>query len=104
MTSITGRALTASGSIGMNKNQKSRIKRERAALKEYYKVGGDKMLDGRKKGTQALEKMSAGGKTKVSQINAKHSTTGKASVDRMLNAWADLGVAGGLIGIAAKKK
>lgn len=43
-TSITGKALTAFGSIGMNKKQKARIKKERAALKEYYKVGGDKML------------------------------------------------------------
>lgn len=48
-TSAAGGALGAFGSIGMNKNQKSRIKRERDALKEYHKVGGDKMLDDYKK-------------------------------------------------------
>lgn len=50
-TSAAGGALGAVGSIGMNKNQKSRIKRERDALKEYNKVGGDKMLDDYKKGS-----------------------------------------------------
>ena len=50
-TSAAGGALGALGSIGMNKNQKSRIKRERDALKEYRKVGGDKMLDDYKKGS-----------------------------------------------------
>lgn len=42
--SAGGRALTAIGSTGLNAKQKAQIKREQAALKEYYKVGGDKML------------------------------------------------------------
>lgn len=66
-TSAAGKALTAFGSLGLNKNQKSRIKKERSALKEYYKVGGDKMLD------------SYARKTKVSKISTKHVTTGKAN-------------------------
>lgn len=39
-----GRALAAIGSTGLSSKQKERMKKERAALKEYYKVGGDKML------------------------------------------------------------
>lgn len=57
-TSAAGGALGAFGSIGMNKNQKSRIKRERDALKEYHKVGGDKMLDDYKKGS-STQKMTS---------------------------------------------
>lgn len=103
-TSAAGRALSAFGSIGMNKNQKARMKRERTALKEYYKVGGDKMLNSHKKGSPAPKTRATNAKTKVSQTSPKHTATGKASVDRMLNNMADLGAAGGLIGIAAKKK
>ena len=39
-----GRALAAIGSAGLNSKQKAHMKKEQAALKEYYKVGGDKML------------------------------------------------------------
>lgn len=92
-TSTAGRALSAVGSIAMNKNQKSRIKRERAALKEYYKVGGDKMLDSHKNGSSAPKTKSTNAKTKVSQVNPKHTATGKASIDRILNNMADLGAA-----------
>lgn len=42
--SAGGRALAAIGSMGMGSKQKERLKKEQAALKEYYKVGGDKML------------------------------------------------------------
>ena len=42
--SAGGRALAAIGSIGLNSKQKDRMKKEQAALKEYYKVGGDRML------------------------------------------------------------
>ena len=63
-TSAAGGALGAVGSIGMNKNQKSRIKRERDALKEYHKVGGDKMLDDYKKGSSTQKTMSTTDKAK----------------------------------------
>lgn len=43
-TSVGGRALAAIGSRGLSDKQKAQMKRETAALKEYYKVGGDKML------------------------------------------------------------
>ena len=43
-TSAGGRMLSAIGSTGLSAKQKDRMKREQAALKEYYKVGGDKML------------------------------------------------------------
>lgn len=66
-TSAAGGALGAVGSIGMNKNQKSRIKRERDALKEYHKVGGDKMLDDYKKGSSTQ-------KTIPTTDNAKRSS------------------------------
>lgn len=66
-TSAAGGALGAVGSIGMNKNQKSRIKRERDALKEYNKVGGDKMLDDYKKGSSTQ-------KTIPTTDNAKRSS------------------------------
>lgn len=39
-----GRALAAIGSTGLSAKQKAQMKKEQAALKEYYKVGGDKML------------------------------------------------------------
>ena len=39
-----GRALAAIGSRSLGSKQKERLKKEQAALKEYYKVGGDKML------------------------------------------------------------
>ena len=39
-----GRALSAIGSMSLSSKQKDRLKKEQAALKEYYKVGGDKML------------------------------------------------------------
>ena len=39
-----GRALAAIGSTGLSAKQKARMKNEQAALREYYKVGGDKML------------------------------------------------------------
>ena len=39
-----GRALAAIGSASLSSKQKDRLKKEQAALKEYYKVGGDKML------------------------------------------------------------
>lgn len=42
--SAGGRALAAIGSTGLSDKQKARMKMEQAALKEYYKVGGDKML------------------------------------------------------------
>lgn len=42
--SVPGRALAAIGSVGLTSKQKARMKKEQAALKEYYKVGGDKML------------------------------------------------------------
>ena len=42
--SAGGRALAAIGSMGMGSKQKERLKKEQAALKEYYKLGGDKML------------------------------------------------------------
>jgi hypothetical protein len=42
--SAGGRVLSAIGSVGMGSKQKERLKKEQAALKEYYKVGGDKML------------------------------------------------------------
>ena len=42
--SAGGRALAAIGSTGLSAKQKDRMKKEQAALKEYYKVGGDKML------------------------------------------------------------
>lgn len=63
-TSAAGGALGAVGSIGMNKNQKSRIKRERDALKEYHKVGGDKMLDDYKKGSSTQKTISTTDKAK----------------------------------------
>ena len=63
-TSAAGGALGAVGSIGMNKNQKSRIKRERDALKEYHKVGGDKMLDDYKKGSSTQKTISTPDKEK----------------------------------------
>lgn len=63
-TSAAGGALGAIGSIGMNKNQKSRIKRERDALKEYHKVGGDKMLDDYKKGSSTQKTISTTDKAK----------------------------------------
>lgn len=63
-TSAAGGALGAVGSIGMNKNQKSRIKRERDALKEYHKVGGDKMLDDYKKGSSTQKSISTTDKAK----------------------------------------
>ena len=66
-TSAVGGALGTLGSIGMNKNQKSRIKRERDALKEYRKVGGDKMLDDYKKGSSTQ-------KTIPTADNAKRSS------------------------------
>lgn len=43
-TSAGGRVLAAIGSRGLSDKQKAQIKREQTALKEYYKVGGDKML------------------------------------------------------------
>ena len=43
-TSAGGRMLAAIGSTGLSAKQKDRMKKEQAALKEYYKVGGDKML------------------------------------------------------------
>lgn len=50
-TSVPGRALSAAGRGRMSKvtgrskeSLKNQEKREREALKEYYKVGGDKML------------------------------------------------------------
>ena len=43
-TSKVGGALSAVGSMSLNKSQRDRMKKERAALKEYQKVGGDKML------------------------------------------------------------
>ena len=42
--SAGGRMLAAIGSTGLSAKQKDRMKKEQAALKEYYKVGGDKML------------------------------------------------------------
>lgn len=42
--SAGGRVLAAIGSTGLSAKQKERMKMEQAALKEYYKVGGDKML------------------------------------------------------------
>lgn len=42
--SAGGRALAAIGSMGLSAKQKAHMKKEQAALKEYYKVGGDKML------------------------------------------------------------
>lgn len=42
--SAGGRALAALGSTGLSSKQKAQMKKEQAALKEYYKVGGDKML------------------------------------------------------------
>lgn len=42
--SVGGRALAAIGSVGLSPKQKAQMKKEQAALKEYYKVGGDKML------------------------------------------------------------
>ncbi len=42
--SVGGRALAAIGSMSLSSKQKDRLKKEQAALKEYYKVGGDKML------------------------------------------------------------
>lgn len=72
-TSAAGGALGAIGSIGMNKNQKSRIKRERDALKEYYKVGGDKMLDDYKKGSSTQKTISTTDKAKrTSKIQSKN--------------------------------
>ena len=44
--SAGGRMLAAIGSTGLSAKQKDRMKKEQAALKEYYKVGGDKMLKG----------------------------------------------------------
>ena len=43
-TSLAGRGLAAVGSIGMNEKQKAALKKQQAALREYQKVGGDKML------------------------------------------------------------
>lgn len=42
--SAGGRALAAIGSMSLSSKQKDRMKKEQAALREYYKVGGDKML------------------------------------------------------------
>lgn len=103
-TTAAGRALSAVGSVAANKNTKNRIKKERAALKEYYKVGGDKMLGSHNNGSTSTKGRSVSKNTKTSQINAKHATTGKAKVDRILNDVADLGAAGGVIGVVAKKK
>lgn len=43
-TSLAGRGLAAVGSIGMNEKQKTALKKQQAALREYQKAGGDKML------------------------------------------------------------
>ena len=43
-TSLAGRALSAVGSAGMSKQQRAQLKKQQDALREYQKVGGDKML------------------------------------------------------------
>ena len=55
-TTAVGTALSTVGSVGATKKQKERIKKERAALKEYYKFGGDKMLTvvGKSKADKAI--------------------------------------------------
>ena len=43
-TSLAGRALSAVGSAVMSKQQRAQLKKQQDALREYQKVGGDKML------------------------------------------------------------
>lgn len=44
-TTAVGRALATVGSARLSSKQKDRMKKEQAALKEYWKAGGDKMFD-----------------------------------------------------------
>ena len=53
-----GRALAAIGSTGLSAKQKARMKNEQAALREYYKVGGDKML----KKTSSVDRITSAAK------------------------------------------
>ena len=48
-TSLAGRGLAAVGSMGMNEKQKTALKKQQAALREYQKVGGDRMFKNRAK-------------------------------------------------------